>query len=442
MGWEVTTKTAHVPCSFVYSKPSSPTGDWSSHFGAVKAQGGFSWVAHPQWQKDTQGQYPFENWNTAMYNISMIDGVEIWNEACRQCRPDPTIYPAGGVWDSLLSKGYRIWGVSAEDRHAQGGMGHAAVTVYAYNLTLSSISQSLKKGRFNSIRTPHVGHYQNFRFHVKTSELSFPGSTVTILKGQDVTIHVEYGITWLKQDPTGRVNKVQVIRDGQILYDDSPFKPSINLTITDRPQRPSIYRTWVRDTAGGWAFSNPIFVKPVPPSYYEAKQLITQAESSITKLESAKLSSPEARTLLQKAKAEVGLANRALDADQLDSAFQHAQKALTLTERSKAIEQRYMESTMAINQASEAVRRAESEGRTKGLKEARELMSLAKLSLDKWDYEDAVALAVRARETADRATLPALPDWLSDNWPYIVAVSSVVVVAITLALRSRRRQRG
>lgn len=440
MGWECTTKTAHAPYAFVYSKPVSPRGDWSNYFSAVRSQDGFSWVAHPQWQKDTQGQYPFDNWNTAMYNISMIDGVEVWNEASSQCRPDPTVYPAGAIWDNLLSKGYGVWGVSAEDRHAQGGLGRATVTVYAYNLTLSSISQSLRKGRFNSIRTPHVGHYQNFRFHVKTSELSFPGSTVTILKGQDVTIHVEYEITWLKQDPTSRVNRVQVIRDGQILYDDSPFKPSINLTITDTPQKPSIYRTWVRDTAGGWAFSNPIFVNPVPPSYYQAKQLILQAEANITWAEEAKLKSPEGKMLLQQAKSQLEQARQALNANEYTSAHQLAQKALDLIKQSHFIEKRYIDTMVAISQAGDAIKKAESDGRTQGLQQAREQLGLAKRWLDEYDYEKAVILANQAKEAADKATAPTFSNWLTNNWLYVATLLAVIAGAVFLASKRAREE--
>jgi len=439
MGWECSTKIAHAPSAFVYSKPVSPRGDWSNYFSAVRSQGGFSWVAHPQWQKDTQGQYPFENWNTAMYNISMIEGVEIWNEGSRQCRPDPTVYPAGAIWDNLLSKGYRVWGVSAEDRHAQGGLGRATVIVYAQNLTLPSISQSLRKGRFNSIRTPHLGHYQNFRFHVKTSELSYPGSTATILEDQDVTIHVEYEITWLKQDPTGRVNKVQVIRDGQILYDDSPFKPSINLTITDRPQKPSIYRTWVRDTTGGWAFSNPIFVNPVLPSYYQAKQLILQAEADITRAEDAKLKSPEGKILLQQAKSQLEQARQALNANQFSSAHQYAQKAIDLVKQSHFVEKRYIDTMTAISQADDAIKKAESGGRTQGLQQAKEQLSLAKRSIDEYNYEKAVILANQAKEAADKATAPTFPNWLTDNWLYVATFLAVIAGVVFLARSKRKR---
>lgn len=332
MGWECSTKTAHVPSGFVYSKPPSPRGDWSNYFNAVRTEGGFVWVAHPQWQKDTYGEYPFDNWSTTSYNISMVSGVEAWNEACRQCRPDPTVYAAGTVWDSLLSKGYRIWSISAEDRHAKGGLGHAVVTVYAYDLTLSSIAQSLREGRFNSIRTPYAGYYQNFRFNVKASELGFPGSTITVLKGQDVTIRVEYEITWLTQAPAGRVDKVQIIRDGQILYDDGPLKPFVNLTIIDRPQKLSRYRIWVKDTTGGWAFSNPIFVNPVPSSYYEAKELILQAEETTRRAEQ------QGRTQgLEMAREKLKAAQSAFNSGKYDVALSLAKEALELAEKATGL---------------------------------------------------------------------------------------------------------
>lgn len=341
MGLESSTKIAHVPAGFVYTKPPIPNGDWSNYFGAVKTQGGFCWVAHPQWQKETYGEYPFDNWNTTSYNLSMIDGVEVWNEASSQCRPDPTTTFAGGVWDSLLAKGYRVWGLAAEDRHAQGGLGFAVVTAYTYELKLSSIAEALRLGRFNSIRTPYSGQYQFFKFDVRSSELGLPGSVVNVREGQEVSIHVEYNITWLNRAPLSRVDNVQIIRDGQIMYSHNPYASSINLTINDRPQKWSVYRALIKDNAGGWGFSNPIFVNPVPASYFEARNTLEKANSLRSSALVSNFQSQEAQSLIQQALEAHYLAEGAFSKGDFAAALTYAQKAITLFEKASSVEQAY-----------------------------------------------------------------------------------------------------
>lgn len=264
MGWEVTMDIAHVPVSFIYEKPPDPKGDWSNLLEFVDAKGGFSWIAHPA------VLVPFENWNDAKYKISKIHAIEIWNELLKECRPDPLIYPAGSVWDKLLLKGYKIWSLAAEDRHDKGGLGYAVVLVYAHNLTLSSIAESLRAGRFNSIRTPYRGIYQTFKFYIETDRgLTLPGSTVITERGEKIKVRIVYNIPWLDIDPKSVVETLQLISNGVIIYEVKPRKSSVDLTLHLTPTEPLIYyRVWIKDSSGGWAFSNPIFIDPSPEYTY------------------------------------------------------------------------------------------------------------------------------------------------------------------------------
>jgi len=54
----------------------------------------------------------------------------------------------------------------------------------------------------------------------------------------------------------------------------------------------------------------------------------------------------------------------------------------------------------AISQADDAIKKAESGGRTQGLQQAKEQLSLAKRSVDEHNYEKAVILANQAKDMA------------------------------------------
>ena len=93
----------------------------------------------------------------------------------------------------------------------------------------------------------------------------------------------------------------------------------------------------------------------------------------------------------------------------------------------------------AISQADDAIKKAESGGRTQGLQQAKEQLSLAKRSIDEYNYEKAVILANQAKEAADKATAPPFPNWLTDNWLYVATFLAVIAGVVFLARSKRKR---
>lgn len=95
----------------------------------------------------------------------------------------------------------------------------------------------------------------------------------------------------------------------------------------------------------------------------------------------------------------------------------------------------------SIGQAREAIRLAESEGRTEGLQEAEQLLSQALDAYNKGQYASAESLAFQARARADQASTPAI----SPTPPYtslvLAAIFIVALLSAALILRRTRRSR-
>ncbi|MBI3885062.1 MAG: CehA/McbA family metallohydrolase [Opitutae bacterium] len=129
---------------------------YARNIAEIRAAGGLAQVNHPNWQwsvrlEDLLGlpdDTLFEIWNghPAINNLGGTDD-------------DGNVAPSSeALWDSLLSKGKRLWGVAADDSHyfyhldeIKGPKpGQAWVVVRADALTAEKIAAALARGEFYS----------------------------------------------------------------------------------------------------------------------------------------------------------------------------------------------------------------------------------------------------------------------------------------------------
>ncbi|MEM2843485.1 MAG: C25 family cysteine peptidase [Candidatus Bathyarchaeia archaeon] len=101
-----------------------------------------------------------------------------------------------------------------------------------------------------------------------------------------------------------------------------------------------------------------------------------------------------------------------------------------------------------INEAQEAIMKAEGEGKTKGLKEAEEKLSEAKEALNNGLYDMAIALAEEAKNLAEASTYqafttsavhPLTKQWLQQWLPPILAATLIIVI-LSIFLTKRKVQ--
>ncbi|NLN27946.1 MAG: CehA/McbA family metallohydrolase [Firmicutes bacterium] len=105
---------------------------------------GLAIMAHPYWL----GQEPSD-----IMAVSGAVAVEVYNATC--ARPGKEF--AMVHWDGLLDRGYRIWGVAADDAHNYvGDAGRGWVMVKAPELTEAAIRQALIEGRFYATQGPAI----------------------------------------------------------------------------------------------------------------------------------------------------------------------------------------------------------------------------------------------------------------------------------------------
>lgn len=111
--------------------------------------------------------------------------------------------------------------------------------------------------------------------------------------------------------------------------------------------------------------------------------------------------------------------------------------------------------SMLIDNADEAMRKAEQEGRTEGLGMAIQKLAEANHAYNSGQYDKAISLAKEALELAEKATVPTIttaatttatlptqPNWLQTNWSCVAVVAIVMAIAIILVTHKLRRKRG
>jgi hypothetical protein len=163
----------------------------------------------------------------------------------------------------------------------------------------------------------------------------------------------------------------------------------------------------------------------------ETTKALTLAERKLAKAKQVDLQSPEARHLLENAKATLLKAQQALDLYKISSAEEQIKKTTLIVDEALRAEKTYRE----VDAATQAIHRAEEERRTIGLEEARKLHEEALEAYALGDYKRATTLAQQAREAANEAKTPLLT--LRE-----LSIAVLVIVVIIGIMFYRRIARG
>ncbi|MDL2228854.1 CehA/McbA family metallohydrolase [Treponema sp. OttesenSCG-928-L16] len=109
-------------------------------FDKVIAQGGINIICHPHLH--IPDYWPLEK----LFSLSGYMGIEIYNHNVKMNNAGRAV--AVDVWDELLSRGKRVYGIASDDFHHRSRYGGAFLMVQASEKNASSILHALKKGSF------------------------------------------------------------------------------------------------------------------------------------------------------------------------------------------------------------------------------------------------------------------------------------------------------
>ncbi len=127
------------------------SGDIAHSVRLAKQLGGIAFVAHPYWwglSADRLAQHPG------------LIGLEVFNNVCHYLNGKGL---SSSIWDELLQRGLRLWGLAADDAHGldesrfgRSQVGQAWVMVKAAAKEERAILQALRRGAFYSTQAPSI----------------------------------------------------------------------------------------------------------------------------------------------------------------------------------------------------------------------------------------------------------------------------------------------
>lgn len=165
---------------------------------------------------------------------------------------------------------------------------------------------------------------------------------------------------------------------------------SQNLAIAVFPTQGNAYDVYVTTTSAYKQVSNMV-------------DLGVKAKVKIDEARAAKFGAPEALSLTKEAENKLLSALKSFKSNDHKSAEQIANDTIKLLEKTFTAEQRYTEAKGVLSRADNAIKKAESEGRSKGLDDAKKFLQQAQSTLDTYDYDKAIIAAIKAKKTAEAA---------------------------------------
>jgi len=151
-----------------------PPVDRQAAIDAIRADGGFAIVAHPNWEAHFNHcpQDLLEAWEG-------YAGIEVYNGVIRRLNGSPL---ATDRWDRLLGLGRRVWGYAHDDSHREGDEG-LAWNMVAAEPAPEAILDALRRGAFYA----STG--------VVVREVAVEGETVRVEteNAQRLVVHSDFG---------------------------------------------------------------------------------------------------------------------------------------------------------------------------------------------------------------------------------------------------------
>lgn len=225
----------HANAQFIHKKVYEflPPQYWIDN---VHAQGGMFFVNHPYLE--------MREWRD--WDIKGYDGIEVLNG--NKIPMDPVNVEAFDKWDELNRSGLHLYGIADSDAHTPYAVGTYRNYVYATSFTIPAIENGFKKGMFYVTNGPMLS------FTINSEPI---GSTIHIKKGQEINIRAEYLPNAQSPEDAPSFQKIILFKDGYTLItSDKPI-----LEYADHPTVSGFYRIEVFTNNGGFAASNPIWVR-------------------------------------------------------------------------------------------------------------------------------------------------------------------------------------
>jgi hypothetical protein len=155
-------------CGAYASKETPLETTFHTNIAAVLAQDGIAQVNHPNYRWSVKPE--------DLYNIPDGTLLEIWNGQGHinnlggEVTPGDVRPSAEGLWDILLSRGKRVWGVGSDDSHdfkesgvsnpGDAAPGQAWIVVRAPELTSEAIKSAIHRGDFYASTGVELADYQ------------------------------------------------------------------------------------------------------------------------------------------------------------------------------------------------------------------------------------------------------------------------------------------
>ena len=211
-----------VPEDFIYPEPA--TGQ--DAVDAVAAVGGISFCAHPYWCGLS---------STDVAQLKGIQGIEVYNTSTRYIGKAYNMQ----CWDELLNAGFHYNALAVDDMHWEHDLFKGFTVILAADKSRESIMDALRKGAFYASQGP--------RF-----------SRITLENGM------------LTADFTPVLNAIGMMRNSRahcqnIVDAMGPGSENQEVTHMEIPisrfaDKTDFIRIQLQDTAGRYAWSNPIYI--------------------------------------------------------------------------------------------------------------------------------------------------------------------------------------
>jgi len=228
----------------------------------INSGGGIAIVAHPYWSGAVHQD---------LVKLRGFTAIEIFNYGCEvEVSKGFSLH----IWDSLLTRGVKVWGVAVDDAHryllppldADGGW----VVVHAEDVDLDHVLKSLKEGRFYSSTGPA---FTKIRYDHGVLEVETEGvKRISVISSNGRGLPVDMNtIKWLSKidERNGYEISINNVNSDGLCITVSLGKTSIETHVEDdRIKRLVVengkwegyIRLEVADARGRKAWSNPIFL--------------------------------------------------------------------------------------------------------------------------------------------------------------------------------------
>jgi hypothetical protein len=206
-------------------------------------------------------------------------------------------------------------------------------------------------------------------------------------------------------------------------------------TFTDTSNNLAVIIAWTEGNANGICITTSALSEKTTNLAISISQGISQITTRLKEASKASFKCPQGQALLNEAQMKFASIINSLKTEQYGAASQEINNVIGLIDRAFSVEQKYTEAVEMLSQAKTSILNAESEERTSGLSEAKELLQQSTLALDAREYDEALTLAIKAKKAAETAR-PAI----SIYWIIGAACAMAIIAGLVLLFLKKRKR--